>query len=123
MNILRSRDVPDDHVIRIELDQRKNRKYRDPDVILEFVGSAIMDNENYYLLLDEVQMLKDFEEVLNSLLHIRNLDIYVTGSNSKFLSKDVITEFRGRGDGVHIYPLSFSEFMSVYDRGCIPRVV
>lgn len=112
---LKKQNVPDDHVIRIELDQRKNRKYRDPDVILEFVESAIMDNENYYLLLDEVQMLKDFEEVLNSLLHIRNLDIYVTGSNSKFLSKDVITEFRGRGDEVHIYPLSFSEFMSVYD--------
>lgn len=112
---LKKQNVPDDHVIRIELDQRKNRKYRDPDVILKFVESAIMDNENYYLLLDEVQMLKDFEEVLNSLLHIRNLDIYVTGSNSKFLSKDVITEFRGRGDEVHIYPLSFSEFMSVYD--------
>lgn len=103
------------HIIEIQLDLRQNRKYRDPDVILEYISSLIKDNERYYILLDEVQMLEEFEEVLNSLLHIQNADVYVTGSNSKFLSKDIITEFRGRGDEVHIYPLSFKEFMSVYD--------
>lgn len=107
--------IPPDHIIEIELDQRKNRKYRDPDAILEHIEALITDNKNYYILLDEVQMLTDFEEVLNSLLHIPNVDIYVTGSNSKFLSKDVITEFRGRGDEVHILPLSFGEFMQAYD--------
>ncbi len=103
------------HIIEIQLDLRQNRKYRDPDVILEYISSLIRDSERYYILLDEVQMLEEFEEVLNSLLHIQNADVYVTGSNSKFLSKDIITEFRGRGDEVHIYPLSFKEFMSVYD--------
>ncbi len=103
------------HIIEIQLDLRQNRKYRDPDVILEYIESLITDNEQYYILLDEVQMLDEFEEVLNSLLHIQNADVYVTGSNSKFLSKDIITEFRGRGDEIHIYPLSFKEFMSVYD--------
>ncbi len=112
---LKKQSVPDDHIIQIELDQRKNRTYRDPDVILEYIESCIKDKEDYYIILDEVQMLRDFEEVLNSLLHIKNIDIYVTGSNSKFLSKDVITEFRGRGDEVHVFPLSFAEFMSVYD--------
>lgn len=107
--------VPASHIIMIELDQRKNKKYRDPDVILEYIESLIEDDEQYYIMLDEVQMLKEFEEVLNSLLHIRNADIYVTGSNSKFLSKDVITEFRGRGDEIHIYPLTFKEFMEAYD--------
>ena len=103
------------HIIEIQLDLRQNRKYRDPDVILEYIESLIIDNEQYYILLDEVQMLDEFEEVLNSLLHIENADIYVTGSNSKFLSKDIITEFRGRGDEIHIYPLSFKEFMGAYD--------
>ena len=103
------------HIIEIQLDLRQNRKYRDPDVILEYIESLIIDNEQYYILLDEVQMLDEFEEVLNSLLHIQNADIYVTGSNSKFLSKDIITEFRGRGDEIHIYPLSFKEFMGAYD--------
>ena len=103
------------HIITIELDKRSNKKYRDPDVILEYIESLIIDDEQYYILLDEVQMLNEFEEVLNSLLHISNADIYVTGSNSKFLSKDVITEFRGRGDEIHIYPLTFKEFMEAYD--------
>ena len=84
------------HIIEIQLDLRQNRKYRDPDVILEYISSLIRDSERYYILLDEVQMLEEFEEVLNSLLHIQNADVYVTGSNSKFLSKDIITEFRGR---------------------------
>ena len=103
------------HIITIELDQRKNRKYRDPDTILDYIESLMEDDEQYYIMLDEVQMLQEFEEVLNSLLHIKNADIYVTGSNSKFLSKDVITEFRGRGDEIHIYPLTFKEFMEAYD--------
>lgn len=103
------------HIIKIELDQRKNQIYRDPDVILDYIETLIEDDKQYYILLDEVQMLNDFEEVLNSLLHISNVDIYVTGSNSKFLSKDVITEFRGRGDEIHVFPLTFKEFMQVYD--------
>ncbi|MDD6169649.1 MAG: ATP-binding protein [Lachnospiraceae bacterium] len=107
--------VSESHIIAIELDQRKNKKYRDPDTILDYIESLIEDDEKYYIMLDEVQMLREFEEVLNSLLHIRNADIYVTGSNSKFLSKDVITEFRGRGDEIHIYPLTFKEFMEAYD--------
>lgn len=107
--------VSESHVISIELDQRKNKKYREPDAILEYIESLIKDDGNYYILLDEVQMLDEFEEVLNSLLHIENADVYVTGSNSRFLSKDIITEFRGRGDEVHVYPLTFKEFMQVYD--------
>ena len=114
-NYLLEQGVPSSHIITIELDQRKNKKYRDPDVILDYIESAIEDDEKYYIMLDEVQMLQEFEEVLNSLLHIANADIYVTGSNSKFLSKDVITEFRGRGDEIHIYPLTFKEFMDAYD--------
>ena len=114
-NYLLEHSVAASHIITIELDQRKNKKYRDPDTILDYIESLIEDDEQYYIMLDEVQMLQEFEEVLNSLLHIRNADIYVTGSNSKFLSKDVITEFRGRGDEIHIYPLTFKEFMEAYD--------
>lgn len=106
--------IDEEHIITIELDQRKNKIYRDPDAILEYIESLITDKTQYYILLDEVQMLEDFEEVLNSLLHIENVDVYVTGSNSKFLSKDIITEFRGRGDEIHVYPLCFKEFMQVY---------
>lgn len=108
-------NISEDHIIEISLDQRKNKQYRDPDVILNFIEKSIADEDMYYIFLDEVQMLEDFEEVLNSLLHIKNLDIYVTGSNSKFLSKDIITEFRGRGDEIHIYPLTYKEFMQIYD--------
>lgn len=114
-NYLLEQGVPASHIIMIELDQRKNKKYRDPDVILDYIESLIEEGGQYYIMLDEVQMLQEFEEVLNSLLHIRNADVYVTGSNSKFLSKDVITEFRGRGDEIHIYPLTFKEFMEAYD--------
>ncbi len=114
-NYLLEQGVPVSHIIAIELDQRKNKKYRDPDEILDYIESLIVDTQQYYIMLDEVQMLEEFEEVLNSLLHIRNADVYVTGSNSKFLSKDVITEFRGRGDEIHIYPLTFKEFMEAYD--------
>lgn len=112
---LKSEGVAEDHIIKIELDDRKNKKYRKPDVILDYIESLITDDKDYYILLDEVQLLDDFEEVLNSLLHISNADIYVTGSNSKFLSKDIITEFRGRGDEIHVFPLTFKEFMQVYE--------
>ena len=108
-------NISEDHIIEISLDQRKNKQYRDPDTILDFIEKSIMGEDMYYIFLDEVQMLDDFEEVLNSLMHIKNADIYVTGSNSKFLSKDIITEFRGRGDEIHIFPLTFKEFMQVYD--------
>ena len=114
-NYLLEQGVPFDHIITVELDLRKNRHYREPDAILDYIDSLITDDGQYYILLDEVQMLNDFEEVLNSLLHIGNADIYVTGSNSRFLSKDVITEFRGRGDEIHIFPLTFKEFMEGYD--------
>ena len=108
-NYLLEKGVDENHIISIELDQRKDKKYRNPDVILEYIESSIVDDGQYYVLLDEVQLLEEFEEVLNSLLHIKNVDVYVTGSNSKFLSKDVITEFRGRGDEVHVFPVSFRE--------------
>ena len=114
-NYLLEQGVDENHIISIELDQRKDKKYRNPDTILDYIESGIVDEEQYYVLLDEVQLLEEFEEVLNSLLHIKNVDVYVTGSNSKFLSKDVITEFRGRGDEIHVYPLTFKEFMQVYE--------
>ena len=107
--------VNENHIIEIAFDSFENRKYRDPEVLLPYLMEKIADNEMYYVLLDEVQMLDDFESVLNSLGRKKNVDVYVTGSNAKFLSKDIITEFRGRGDEVHMYPLTYSEFMSVYD--------
>lgn len=115
INYLKSIGVPDDHIIAIELDMFENKKYRDPYVILDYIKERISDNEDYYIFLDEVQLLDEFEGVLNSLLHVNNVDIYVTGSNSKFLSKDIITEFRGRGDEIHVYPVSFKEYMEVFD--------
>ena len=114
-NYLKAHDVADNHIIAIELDMYENEKYRNPEEILNYIKSRIVDDGDYYILIDEVQLLNKFESVLNSLLHIRNADIYVTGSNSRFLSKDVITEFRGRGDEVHVYPLSFGEFMEVFN--------
>ncbi len=112
---LMSSGVNESHIIVIELDRRENKKYRDPDVILKYIDSLIVGEDDYYILLDEVQMLEEFEDVLNSLLHTKNADIYVTGSNPKFLSKDIITQFRGRGDEIHVYPLSFKEFMNAYE--------
>lgn len=109
--------VAQSHIISIELDRYENRAFRDPDVVLEYIHSCIKEEGMYYLLIDEVQMLSDFEEVLNSLMHNDSLDIYVTGSNSKFLSKDVMTQFRGRGDEIHVFPLTFKEFMQVYEGG------
>ncbi len=106
--------VAKDHIIEIALDDRTNKALRDPDKCLQFVKERITDKNMYYLLIDEVQYMSEFEDVLNSFLHIENLDTYVTGSNSKFLSTDIITEFRGRGDEIHVRPLSFAEFCSVY---------
>ena len=106
--------VKADHIIEMEFDKKENAKYRDPDLLLRYVKKQITDKDDYYVLLDEIQMLVNFEEVLNSMLHIKNLDIYVTGSNSKFLSSDILTEFRGRGDEVHVYPLTFQEAMQNY---------
>lgn len=104
--------VDKDHIIKIALDDRINKKYRDPDILCEYVHDVVKDDQIYYVLLDEVQMVSEFEDVLNSFLHMKNVDTYVTGSNAKFLSKDIITEFRGRGDQVHLFPLSFAEYMS-----------
>ena len=112
---LRREHVPDDHVIEIAFDAYENKKYQDPEVFFPYVSEKMNDQGWYYVLLDEVQLLGDFEAILNSLIRRKNVDVYVTGSNAKFLSKDVITEFRGRGDEVHMYPLTFAEFMSVYE--------
>lgn len=106
--------VKEDHIIKIALDDRINKKFRNPDYLCDYVHDFVKDDDMYYILLDEVQMLDEFEDVLNSFLHIKNADTYVTGNNAKFLSKDIITEFRGRGDQIHIAPLSFGEFMSAY---------
>jgi predicted AAA+ superfamily ATPase len=101
-------------IITIALDDRRNKELRNPDKLLNVILEAINDDEIYYILLDEIQMVDEFEDVLNSLLHIQNVDTYVTGSNSKFLSKDLITEFRGRSDEIKVYPLTFKEFISVF---------
>ena len=104
-----------DHIIEIALDGIENEELRDPKVCFKYIKDAMKDDGKYYLLLDEVQFMPRFEEVLNSLLRISNIDVYVTGSNSKFLSSDIVTEFRGRGDEIRIYPLSFAEFYAAYD--------
>ena len=111
---LLSEGVEEDHIIEIAFDAFENKKYCDPDVLYPYLKEKIKDDTMYYVLLDEVQLLREFESILNSLIRMKNVDVYVTGSNARFLSKDVITEFRGRGDEVHMYPLSFAEFMSVY---------
>lgn len=106
--------ISEDHIIEIAFDAFENKPFRDPDVLYRYLKEQIKDDGMYYVLLDEVQLLGEFEAILNSLTRMKNVDVYVTGSNARFLSKDVITEFRGRGDEVHMYPLSFAEFMSVY---------
>lgn len=106
--------VREDHIIKLDLEERKNKKYLDPDVLDLYIRSLIIDDEMYYIILDEIQKVDDFESVLNGFLHISNVDVYVTGSNSKFLSSDIVTEFRGRGDEIRIYPLSFKEFSEAY---------
>lgn len=106
--------VEENHIIKIDLDERRNNKFLNPDVLDEYIRSSIKDKKMYYVILDEIQKVEDFESVLNGFLHIENLDVYVTGSNSKFLSSDIITEFRGRGDEIRIHPLTFAEFCSAY---------
>ena len=104
--------VKPSHIIEIQLEDRANKELRDPDRCLAYIKSRVKDRRPYFLLIDEVQLMSEFEDVLNSCLHIDNLDTYVTGSNSRFLSKDIITEFRGRGDELYLRPLSFSEFLT-----------
>lgn len=106
--------VAQDHIISIALDDYGNRALQNPDELYNYVKSRVTDDGDFYILLDEIQMVKDFEGVVNGFLHISNADIYITGSNSKFLSTDILTEFRGRGDEIRVYPLCFSEFYSVY---------
>ncbi len=112
---LMNKGVSPDHIIEIVLDAIENEQLREPHACYSYIKSRIANQGLYYVLIDEVQMMPGFEEVLNSLLHISNVDVYVTGSNSRFLSSDIVTEFRGRGDEVRVYPLSFSEFFSVYE--------
>ncbi len=111
---LLSEGVDRKHIVEIAFDAFENKRLQDPNVLMPYLKEQISDGEMYYILLDEIQLLGEFEAVLNSLIRMENVDVYVTGSNARFLSKDVITEFRGRGDEIHMYPLSFAEFMSVY---------
>ena len=111
---LSSKGIDENHIIEISFDTFESKKFCDPNILYPHLKESIKDEKMYYILLDEVQLLSDFEAVLNSLIRMKNVDVYVTGSNARFLSKDVITEFRGRGDEIHMYPLSFAEFMSVY---------
>lgn len=111
---LLEQNIPEDHIIRIALDDDEHEELLDRKVLSTYIKSLIQDNNTYYIFLDEVQFVDGFEKVLNGLSRLENLDIYVTGSNSKFLSSDILTEFRGRGDEVRVYPLSFSEFVSAY---------
>ena len=111
-NYLIESGIREDHIIKLELDKEENKKYRDSHELNKYIKSQIKDKNMYYILLDEIQMVEDFELVLNGFLYERNLDVYVTGSNSKMLSTDILTEFRGRGDEVRIHPLTFAEFYS-----------
>lgn len=106
--------VKEDHIIIIDMESRKNKPFKDPDYLLDWVEKEMKDDETYYIILDEVQEVNDFVEVLSTLSVTEGTDVYVTGSNSRFLSSDVVTEFRGRGDEIHVWPLSFKEFMSVF---------
>lgn len=112
-NWLRTQGVDETHIIMVDLEDRRNKELRDPDILLAYIDSRITDSGQYYILIDEVQLVNEFEDVLNSYLKVRNADVYVTGSNAKFLSKDIDTRFRGRGEEIKVYPLTFKEFMSV----------
>ena len=113
-NHLIENGIKEDHIISVALDDFGNRNLQNPDNLYNYIKSQIADGNDYYILLDEIQLVPDFESVINGFMHISNADIYVTGSNSKFLSSDILTEFRGRGDEIRVYPLNFSEFYSVY---------
>ncbi len=110
---LLEKGVAENHIIQVNLEDRRNKKLRDPDNLLEYIDAQMQDSDKYYILLDEVQMVSEFEDVLNSYLHVENAEVYVTGSNARFLSKDIITEFRGRGWEIRIHPLSFAEYYEV----------
>lgn len=114
-NHLLKEGVQDNHILIIDMESRKNKAFKDPDYLLDWVDEKMADESIYYIIIDEVQEVKDFVEVLSTLSVTEGADVYVTGSNSRFLSSDVVTEFRGRGDEIHVWPLSFREFMSVYD--------
>lgn len=114
-NNLLDSGVKEDHIIKIDLDLRMNKEFLHPDLLDQFVQNSIKDKETDYGLLDEIQNVENFESVLNGFLKIPNLDVYVIGSNSKSLSSDIITEFRGRGDKIKVFPLTFSEFLSAYN--------
>lgn len=113
---LEAEGISSDHIIKIDLENRRNKSLRSPDNLLEFIDSKMIDNKMYYILIDEIQLVAEFEDVLNSYLKIKNADVYVTGSNARFLSKDVITTFRGRGEEIKVFPLNFREFMSATDK-------
>ncbi len=113
---LKENGIYENHIIKVDLENRRNRALRDPDKLLEYIDSKMTDEDMYYILIDEIQLVNEFEDVLNSYLKIENADVFVTGSNARFLSKDVITTFRGRGEEIKVYPLSFSEYMSVADK-------
>ena len=115
VNHLKEFGIKEDHIIKLALDSEENKKYHDSKLLNEYIFSNIKDKNMHYVILDEIQLLEGFEFVLNGLLYEKNLDVYVTGSNSKFLSSDIITEFRGKGDQVHVFPLSFAEFVSAYN--------
>lgn len=106
--------IKEDHIIIIDMESRKNKPFKDPDYLLDWVEKEMKDDDTYYIIIDEVQEVNDFVEVLSTLSVTEGTDVYVTGSNSRFLSSDVVTEFRGRGDEIHVWPLSFKEFMSVF---------
>lgn len=110
---LKENGTEDSHIIKIDLENRRNRALRDPDALLAHIDSQMTDSKMYYILIDEVQLVSEFEDVLNSYLKIENADVYVTGSNARFLSKDVITTFRGRGEEIKVFPLSFKEFLPI----------
>lgn len=112
-NWLRQHNVDNNHIITINLEDRRNKELRDPDALLAYIDSKLMDEKVHYIMIDEIQHVNEFEDVLNSYLNMPNADVYVTGSNAKFLSKDVITTFRGRGDEIKLYPLTFKEFSTV----------
>ena len=114
-NYLIEQGVKEDHIIKLDLDERDNYIYHNPDELNKYVKDRIIDKDKYYVILDEVQKVEEFESVLIGFLHMKNVEVYVTGSNSKFLSSDIITEFRGRGTEIKAYPLSFSEFYSIYN--------
>ena len=103
--------VNEEHIIQVDLEDRRSKHLREPDILLDYIDGHITDNDMYYILLDEIQLVPEFEDVLNSYLKIKNADVYVTGSNSRMLSSDVKTEFRGRGYEIRVHPLSFSEFL------------